>query len=99
MTLENASGVATLTALGNNQWKVTRVGSASGIIKIRSSSNGKIYEKGINTGAYNDIINLAANTLTGGINNGLSASINENGSTFFWKVTGGIIVLGQGTKM
>lgn len=98
ITLENATGVATLTALGNNQWKVTRVGSASGTVKIRSSSNGKIYEKGINIGAYNDIINLAGNTLTGGINNGLSASINENGSTFFWEVTAGSIISGQGTQ-
>jgi len=52
ITLENATGVATLTALGNNQWKVTNIGGAgvAKTIKLRSTSNGKIYDKDIIVG-------------------------------------------------
>lgn len=41
VTLENSNGIATLTSLGNNQWKVTRIGSANGTVslKARNSSN------------------------------------------------------------
>jgi len=51
ITLENASGIATLTALGNNQWKVTRIGSPNGVVKLRSTSNGKTFDKEIIIGA------------------------------------------------
>lgn len=51
ITLVNATGIATLTALGNNQWKVTRTGTANGVVKLRSTSNGKTYEKEILIGA------------------------------------------------
>lgn len=47
ITLENAAGVATLTALGNNQWKVTRIGNAVGTVYLRSTSSGKVYNKAI----------------------------------------------------
>ncbi|MDQ1150306.1 hypothetical protein QE382_002290 [Sphingobacterium zeae] len=49
VTLENASGVATLTALGNNQWKVTNIGGAgvAKTIKLRSASQGKTFDKDI----------------------------------------------------
>ncbi len=50
VTLENAANVATLTALGNNQWKVTRIGTANGIVKLRSTVNGRIYDKNIMVG-------------------------------------------------
>lgn len=50
VSLENASGIATLTALGNNQWKVTRTGTANGVVKLRSTFNGKIFEKEIMIG-------------------------------------------------
>ncbi|WP_293879065.1 hypothetical protein [Sphingobacterium sp. UBA1498] len=43
ITLENASGIATLTALGNNQWKVTRMGNAVGTVYLRSTSSGKVF--------------------------------------------------------
>jgi hypothetical protein len=58
ITLENASGIATLTALGNNQWKVTRTGTANGIVKLRSTSNGKIFEKDI-------VLGIPAPTISG----------------------------------
>lgn len=48
VTLENASGIATLTALGNNQWKVTRTGQANGHVVLKSiNSNGLATEKNI----------------------------------------------------
>lgn len=49
ITLENASGIATLTALGNNQWKVTNIGGAgvAKTIKLRSASQGKTFDKDI----------------------------------------------------
>ncbi|WP_312192025.1 hypothetical protein [Sphingobacterium sp.] len=47
ITLENATGIATLTSLGNNQWKVTRTGTANGEVNLKSTSNGKIVEKSI----------------------------------------------------
>ncbi|MDR6736272.1 hypothetical protein [Sphingobacterium sp. 2149] len=50
ITLENASGIATLTALGNNQWKVTRTGTANGPVNLVSTSNGKVYKKNIHIG-------------------------------------------------
>ena len=51
ITLENAAGIATLTELGNNQWKVTRIGQANGIIKLTSTSNGKTSTNNIIVGA------------------------------------------------
>lgn len=51
VSLENASGIATLTALGNNQWKVTRIGTANGVVSLRSIKNGKIFEREIMIGA------------------------------------------------
>jgi len=43
VSLENATGVATLTALGNNQWKVTRIGNAVGTVYLRSTYQGKVF--------------------------------------------------------
>ncbi|MDF2857575.1 MAG: hypothetical protein K0Q87_3426 [Neobacillus sp.] len=52
ITLANAAGVATLTSLGNNQWKITNIGGAgvAKIIKLRSTSNGRTYDKDIIVG-------------------------------------------------
>ncbi|UPZ35550.1 M12 family metallopeptidase [Sphingobacterium sp. PCS056] len=36
VTLENAIGVATLTSLGNNKWKVERIGNNSGLVTLKS---------------------------------------------------------------
>ncbi|WP_312365426.1 hypothetical protein, partial [Sphingobacterium sp.] len=52
ITLENATGVATLTALGNNQWKVSRIGNNSGFVTLKIvNSNQFITEKTIDVGA------------------------------------------------
>lgn len=49
ITLENAAGVAALTSLGNNQWKVTNVsgGGSAKTVKLRSTSQGKTFDKDI----------------------------------------------------
>lgn len=50
VTLEDASGIATLTALGNNQWKVIRTGQTNGNVVLRSIIDGKSYDKEIKIG-------------------------------------------------
>ncbi|WP_104381205.1 hypothetical protein [Sphingobacterium sp. HMA12] len=50
--MENADGIATLTALGNNQWKVTRTGANAGFVKLKTKNlKGYSVEKGIDVGA------------------------------------------------
>ena len=46
VSLVNAAGIATLTALGNNQWKVSRIGGSStnGTVKLRSTVAGKSFD-------------------------------------------------------
>jgi len=50
ISLENATGIATLTDLGNNQWKVTKTGAYSGEIKIVSTVGTQKYTKSIIVG-------------------------------------------------
>ncbi|WP_313185738.1 hypothetical protein [Sphingobacterium siyangense] len=47
ITLENAAGVATLTALGNNQWKVTKANNLGGIVVLKSQQGTKSFIKNI----------------------------------------------------
>ncbi|SKB36173.1 hypothetical protein SAMN05660841_00013 [Sphingobacterium nematocida] len=49
VTLENATGIATLTDLGNGQWKVTKIGNGNVILKATNAN--KIVEKRILIGA------------------------------------------------
>lgn len=52
ITLENAIGIATLSSLGNNQWKVTRSGQADGNVVLRSiNSNGQVSNQEIKVGS------------------------------------------------
>ncbi|GEM_PF-351168 len=52
VTLENADGIATLAALGNNQWKVTRTGTNAGFVKLKTKNlKGYSVEKVIDVGA------------------------------------------------
>ena len=52
ITLEDADGIATLTALGNNQWKVTRTGTNAGFVKLKTQNlKGYSVEKVIDVGA------------------------------------------------
>ncbi|GAA4178508.1 hypothetical protein [Sphingobacterium ginsenosidimutans] len=50
VTLENADGIAALTQLSNSQWKIKRIGTASGFVKLRSTYNGKTFDKEIEIG-------------------------------------------------
>jgi hypothetical protein len=48
--LENASGIANLTSLGNNKWKVTRIGANTGEIQMVSTAANKSFSKKIRVG-------------------------------------------------
>lgn len=50
ISLDNAAGIATLTALGNNQWKVTRIGQGTGSVTLKSVIGSKIYNYSIYVG-------------------------------------------------
>lgn len=54
--MENADGIATLTQLSNSQWKIKRIGTASGFVKLRSSLNGNKIEKEVVVGTPKLII-------------------------------------------
>lgn len=56
VSLENATNIATLTSLGNNQYKVTRIGYQSGMVKLKSTTSGKIFEKDIIIGGGMQIV-------------------------------------------
>ncbi|MBB1643040.1 hypothetical protein [Sphingobacterium sp. UME9] len=80
VTLENAAGIATLTSLGNNQWKVTRIGTANGPVKLRSTSSGKTFEKDIVIGSPTPTISGTSQINTVGEYNYI-VSRNAPGST------------------
>ncbi|WP_454880347.1 hypothetical protein [Sphingobacterium detergens] len=102
ISLENASGVATLTALGNNQWKVSRIGGANGRVILRSTYNGKTFDKEITLGspASTDIFI-----------DGLQGNLEPNTTYYFqlkpgfsidsynWSVIGGTIISGKNSNI
>ena len=51
ITLENASGIATLTNLGGNTYKITRIGSSVGKVTLKSVTGSNTYTKEIKIGA------------------------------------------------
>lgn len=57
ITLENATGIATITQLGNNQWKVTRIGEANGNVFLQSVIQSKTYKNEITVGLAQPEIN------------------------------------------
>ncbi|NGM67304.1 hypothetical protein [Sphingobacterium sp. SGR-19] len=59
ISLENATGVANLTNLGNNQWKVERINNAVGTVVLKSLVGSNTYEKNIRIG------NQAPTSITG----------------------------------
>ncbi|QMV67941.1 hypothetical protein HS960_09850 [Sphingobacterium paramultivorum] len=56
VSLENATNIATLTSLGNNQYKVTRIGYQTGTVKLKSTTSGKTFEKEITVGGGANIV-------------------------------------------
>jgi len=65
VTLENATGIATLTSLGNNQYKVTRLNAANGVVTIKATNaNGNVVNKNITIGTLKPLaINGPSNPL------------------------------------
>ena len=57
ITLENASGIATLTKINDNTYKVTRVGNAFGNVFLQSVVESKTYKKEITVGLGQPEIN------------------------------------------
>ncbi|MBE8719770.1 hypothetical protein [Sphingobacterium pedocola] len=62
VTLENATNIATLTSLGNNQYKITRIGSANGVITLKATTGNFVTTKEINIGG---LINLGIEDMIG----------------------------------
>ncbi|WP_257667740.1 M12 family metallopeptidase [Parapedobacter tibetensis] len=54
VSLDNATGIATLTALGNNQYQISRIGNASGVVTLKSTVGGNTTSRSIYVG-YNTI--------------------------------------------
>lgn len=50
VSLTNSSGIATLTSLGNNQYRVTRTGSANGVVTLTSIIGTSTSSKNISIG-------------------------------------------------
>lgn len=67
ITLENATNIATLTNLGNNQYKVTRIGNANADAILKSVSVGNVGSKTINVGTPSPKMTGASNVNTMGI--------------------------------
>ncbi len=65
-TLENATGVATITNLGNKQWKITRMGTSSGVAKLVSTIGPKKFSKDIVVGTIPPTISGGATTVWSG---------------------------------
>lgn len=91
ISLENASGIATLTVLGNNQWKVSRIGGANGKVILRSTYNGKTFDKEIAIGIPNPSI-VGPSEITAPPNGSIqdySFSVNPTpGATYQWSFEG-----------
>ena len=87
ISLENATGIATLTDLGNNQWKVTRIGSARGNVILKSTVGSNIKSKSIQVGTKTYNINgLDAIGYDGGIYSFYVS--HDHGNTYSWSITG-----------
>lgn len=89
ITLENANGIATLTSLGNNQWKITRVGSAIGNVILRSINGSKITDKTISINSELDGVFLGSlNLKQGSYNNSITFTpeIGKDYTNYTWTI-------------
>jgi len=66
VTLENASGVATLTHLGGNQYKVSSIGNATAQVQLKSVKSGQITTKEIIVGGGRVVNIFGPISLNGG---------------------------------
>ncbi|SUI97853.1 Flavastacin precursor [Sphingobacterium spiritivorum] len=68
VTLQYATNVANVTSLGNNQYRITRIGNANGIVTLKSLLNGNAYTKDIAVGAVNNsVLSGSTNLFKGNI--------------------------------
>lgn len=86
ITLENASGVATLTALGNNQWKVTRIGQGNGNIILRSTIGSKSYDKNITMGTITTGTIIGQASLQLGESRTFTLNLSDN-TDYMWSIS------------
>lgn len=93
VTLENASGIATLTNLGGDQYKIVRTPNANGKIVLKVVRNSMVATKNIEVGSPQVSINgpSTINALSGiGIQDAtFSVALPTPGSTYTWSVIGG----------
>jgi hypothetical protein len=100
--LENATGIATLTDLGGGQYKITRVGSASGSVNLKAvkgseEANRTIFignPTGQNIKDSSGLSTLQPNTV---YNFYLEQGFDI--SSYSWSVTGGTIISGQNSNI
>ncbi|MGJ1264520.1 M12 family metallopeptidase [Sphingobacterium spiritivorum] len=100
VTLENATNIATLSALGNNRYKVTRIGNSAGSVTLKAVFQGKTYTKDILVGIPSslNILSNAGGNMQGGATYGFHLEENYPLTSISWNITGGIILSGQGTN-
>ncbi|MGJ1433040.1 hypothetical protein ACR79M_15810 [Sphingobacterium spiritivorum] len=100
ITLENATNVATLTKLDDNTYKITRIGTATGEVKLKSVNGENSYSKNILVGIPS-LVNIVSNSgsnLQGGGTYGFQVDKDYPFTSINWVVTGGTILSGQGTN-
>lgn len=100
VTLENATGIATLTDLGNGQWKVTKTGNGNVIIKATNGNK-----------STNKSIAIGSPTSKNLIDNSNTQKLQPNTVYYFqledgfiinsynWSVIGGTIISGQSSSV
>lgn len=100
ISLINAEGKATLTPLGNNQWKVSRISNASGRIILRSASGFKNFDKDIVLGSptSKDITNGFEGNLSPGVIYDFELKSGFQMDSFDWSVIGGTIISGKNSS-
>lgn len=87
ISLENAAGIATLTDLGLNKWKVTRIGTATGTVILRSHSSTNVkFEKTIDIGTVARGSIMGNSALQLGESQTYTLSLNEN-TDYKWSVS------------
>lgn len=81
VSLENASGIATLTHLGGNQYKITRIGSANAVINIKSTIGNYSSTRKVNIGSPSPTISGGSPTVWSGNEYFYSVQKNDPNST------------------
>ncbi|WP_400261308.1 hypothetical protein ACFX5U_15440 [Sphingobacterium sp. SG20118] len=78
ITLENASGIATLTKINGNSYKVSRVGTSNGTVSLQSTTGTKITKKDIFIGTKIDGYIEGPATMRPGLTYEFKLILNDN---------------------